>query len=516
MLNFFSQEQLFNLILCACVYLAAALFFAGDRKRPALILLLLGSVSIGLFMATLDPFLMPWDEQVHALVARNMLLHPFHPTLYEIPLLPFDYRDWTQNHTWVHKQPLFLWQMALSLKIFGFNEVALRLPSVLMHAATTLLIYRLESISMNARTGFYAALLFSVCNYSLELLCGRFATDHNDTAFLFYVAASFWALFEYRAGGSSKWIILIGIFAGCAVLIKWLLGLVVFAAWAVALITEKGFALRFRDLRPPLTALLVAVLLFLPWQLYIHLAFPLETAWEMEMVHAHFSHPVDGHDGDYLYHFNALGDLYGKGKAMPWLLLAGFMLLLRNAQRFFAVAIASAVVLIYSLYTLAATKMTSFCFVAAPFAFLGLGAFIEQALALVSRVRLMRAFVPSIMVSLLIVCAVLIFDLPSIARYHTNWQPVLNCDRNGQYREMQFISKLKAGYPRDTLVVFNVRFTQKAELPVMFYTHHIAYGTYPEPADVARISARYKVAVVDDGHLPDYLLNDPSVIRIDL
>src|SRR4051812_1318969 len=82
------------------------------------------------YMAGLDPFLHEWDECFHALVARNMMDHPLVPMLRKGQLLPYDYQQWVGNTVWLHKQPLFLWQMALSMKLFGVSEFALRLPSI--------------------------------------------------------------------------------------------------------------------------------------------------------------------------------------------------------------------------------------------------------------------------------------------------------------------------------------------------------------------------------------------------
>ena len=105
-----------------------------------------------------------WDEQFHALVAKNMMSAPFEPMLYKNLLLPAFDSDWTMGHIWLHKQPLFLWQMALSMKIFGVNVIALRLPSLLMSTAVTYLIYRIGSVTINKSAGFYGALLFAFSN----------------------------------------------------------------------------------------------------------------------------------------------------------------------------------------------------------------------------------------------------------------------------------------------------------------------------------------------------------------
>jgi len=62
-----------------------------------------------------DFFLHVWDERYHALVAKNLTKHPFFPTLYDKPILPFDYKSWVGNHIWLHKQPLPLWLKTLRL-----------------------------------------------------------------------------------------------------------------------------------------------------------------------------------------------------------------------------------------------------------------------------------------------------------------------------------------------------------------------------------------------------------------
>ena len=70
-----------------------------------------------------------WDEQFHALVAKNLMADPLTPTLYRRPAIDYDFADWTKNHIWLHKPPLALWAMAASMRAFGVDAVAMRLPS---------------------------------------------------------------------------------------------------------------------------------------------------------------------------------------------------------------------------------------------------------------------------------------------------------------------------------------------------------------------------------------------------
>ena len=132
--------------------LSAMSFHVYGKKKLSLITLFLGCLSLSVYMAGMDHFLHFWDEEFHALVAKSMLDNPFKPMLYAHPVLDYDYRDWQHNSIWLHKQPLFLWQMAWSLKLFGFNEVAVRLPSAFMLALLVFPIYRMGKISVNERT----------------------------------------------------------------------------------------------------------------------------------------------------------------------------------------------------------------------------------------------------------------------------------------------------------------------------------------------------------------------------
>src|SRR5690606_2197726 len=88
--------------------LTASFFTFFRYKKWGILLLCVGSGLLAYFMASLDPFLNLWDEQQHALVAKHMADRPFYPTLYDRPLIGYDYKMWIANHVWIHKQPLFL------------------------------------------------------------------------------------------------------------------------------------------------------------------------------------------------------------------------------------------------------------------------------------------------------------------------------------------------------------------------------------------------------------------------
>ncbi|MCB0538920.1 MAG: hypothetical protein KDE33_15510, partial [Bacteroidetes bacterium] len=101
-------------------------FFLKQKYNYALLLLILAGITLRIYTSN-DKYLHKWDERYHALVAKNMMEEPFVPKLYKNPVLNYDYKNWTGNHIWVHKQPFPLWSIALSFKLFGVNELALRL-----------------------------------------------------------------------------------------------------------------------------------------------------------------------------------------------------------------------------------------------------------------------------------------------------------------------------------------------------------------------------------------------------
>lgn len=517
--HYFSDRQIIPLFISVAFLVASILLFTYGKTRKSLVLLFFGSLVLGFFIANLDPFLILWDEQYHALVAKNMTLNPFKPALYSNPLLEYDYRNWTGNHIWLHKQPLFLWQIALSLKLFGFNALAVRLPSIILHAVAVLLIYRIGKISSTERIGFYGALFFALAYYPLELVAGRYSTDHNDLSFLFYVTASIWAWFEYQQTQNKYYLVLIGLFSGCAVLVKWLVGLLIYAVWFLTIgINDKQNWLNPKSYSPILVSLFITVLVFVPWQIYILINFPLESNYEFAYNTKHFFEPLENHGGDIWFHFIALKDLYGSGNAVPYIYLTGLLIFIRNINlKNYRYAILFAIVITYMFYSIASTKMTSFCVIVSPLVFLGLGSLVDSSASLLSSkikyTKFESIFRPIILIT---ICSFLI-NITKIQNYHTDWKPHDNCNRIAELKEMEFIKKLKNQLGAENYVVFNSNVRVKGHIPIMFYTDYIAYDIIPTEKQIEKIeSKKYKIAILDNDKLPDYIKNKNDIVKIKL
>ncbi len=196
---FYDQETSIAIILaCLPAILSVYAFLVADQKRVGIFLLLLSAIALRFVMISLDSFVHPWDERYHALVAKNMITWPFKPMLISRPVLAYDPHDWAYNHIWLHKQPFFLWQMAASMKVFGVNTLALRLPSAIIGVVMVWFTYDIARHWIKIPSvAFIAAFLMTLSHYILEMTSGHYMLDHNDLTFLFYITAALWALTRY-------------------------------------------------------------------------------------------------------------------------------------------------------------------------------------------------------------------------------------------------------------------------------------------------------------------------------
>ena len=316
------DDRLIFLGISWLFFLGSVFLFFSGKQRAALFLLLGGALFLFIFSALLDPFLHLWDERFHALVAKNMIHHPLIPTLYDDPVVPMDYDRWDRIHIWLHKQPLFLWPISLSLVLFGPNEFALRLPSILMGVGIVYFVFRTASNLVNTETGYFSALISACSFYLFDMIGGRIMLDHNDIAFLFYISGSLWTLSEYLITRNRWWILFTGLFSGGAILCKWLTGLLVYLIWgSYLLIARKSI----KEFFPLIGALLITAVMVLPWQIYIFTAFPHEASHEMAYASKHFTTVIEGHGGDFWVYFREFPAMFGV--LTPWMLIPGLLIL---------------------------------------------------------------------------------------------------------------------------------------------------------------------------------------------
>lgn len=512
----FSNQQITILFLALILLLCSLVFHYQNKSKLSLFLLFGGAFMLRIFMIILDPFLSDWDERVHALVAKNMMEHPFKPMLFKELLLSYDYKNWINNHIWLHKQPLFLWQMALSLKIFGINEMAIRLPTVLLGAIQVLLIYRIGKISVHKEVGYLAAFLAALAYFQLEMTAGSIARAHNDASFVFYITASIWALCEYWQNKKKHWLCWIGVLAGMAVLNKWLVGLLIFAAWGIAVLASKEWREKRTTYQSLGMSIIISGLVFLPWQIYIFWRFPKEAAFEMASTSEHFFKVIEGHEKPWYYYFENLYVYYGEGSFL--IIIAGIVSFLYVVQhRFLKIMLLSCLFIPYLFYSLAQTKLSGYTYIASPIVFICIATFIFVLQNFLQKKLNTFTWKTSM---LILVSLMGFYSLRhwEIEAYHGLNKRVHH--RSGQKRMVKLhnakvYKELAQTLPKDYVILSSIPFES---VDIRFYTSHLAYDYLTMDQHKCLTEAGYKIAAFEkcgQCTVPEYITDAPNTLLLE-
>jgi 4-amino-4-deoxy-L-arabinose transferase len=473
----------FVLLLCWIFFLGFTLFSYFKFQKFTPFLLFFSACFLAAAFALFAPYFYTWDEQFHALVGKNLAENPLVPKLFRNEPLGLSPENWITAQIWLHKQPLFTWQMALSIKLFGNNVFAVRFPSVLFHGLLVAAIFRMGTLIFNRKTGFLAALITMHSSFLLGLLSGRIGTDHNDFIFLCYITFSFWAWFEFQNCQKQKWLIWIGVFAGCAILTKWLVGLLVFGAWGIVLLQQFKQENFWKEIIHYFKALGITFLVFVPWQIYTFIKFPIEAAREMTYNAKHISSVIEKHQGSAWFHYEQIQTIYFHQTEFFILLLIGITaLFLAKISTKKIVFLLSSLILVYGFFTFVPTKMPAFTvptfsFVALIIAF-GLTHF-----STLIKINWLRRFV-------LLVVGLLILNWmfkpnPTLKAYGFKNDTIEQLGRISRIEAQNFI--VKNGQNNPKRIVFGINDFESANISWMFFHNEIAYPFIPAEKDLKKL-----------------------------
>jgi 4-amino-4-deoxy-L-arabinose transferase len=495
-------------------------FEKPESTTPAVLTLLFaGSFLLRWGYHAYFPQLQLWDEQFHALVAKNMADTPLHPRLYAPHVYPFDYTIWVSNETWLHKQPWFLWQMALFVKLFGAEVWVVRLPSLLMAAGFPVIVFGIVRRLVNHKTALVAGVLAAGAFYFSWWASGYRPTDHNDVAFVFYVSLGCWAVLQYiHSKAQWRFVFLISLFVGIAVLNKWLVGLFPLLFLGLWLLFDPE--VRYQKQHWIRLAIMVAGVLFIvfPWQWHIFINFPEEAAWEAAYNSRHFFEVLESQEQPWYFHFKNLAKLFiypnrsfGWVLLLPALLYSGRTLLFSNAIWKAYTASALFVLLFFSV---AATKMPGFTYLLAPLVFAVLANFLQAMWRffsfLVKRSKVVRG----------VVAAFLFFGIYFYAVPSGPVDPrgvVTNRFFEGRVTNYEKLLSIDAYLPADDSrwVIFNT--VMYEDIVLMFHTKKdlTAYSRVPTGNDIhIAHENNYRIAVVQqEGQvLPEYVTENARIL----
>ena len=492
-------------VFSICLHLVSILFYLNGDKKIALLLLIGGGVLLRIHFSLMANYLYDWDERFHALVAKNFSKHWLIPTLIDKPFLPYDPTRWSEAHVWLHKQPLFLWQMALSIKLFGTNILAVRLPSLIMSSIMIPVIYRMGKEVYSERVGFIAAFMLSCYEPVLELNSGLACADHNDMAFLFYITLSIycWVCFEKKQ--QAKYLYMMGFFSGMAILNKWLAGLMVFSSFGFYhLFFLHDFFTR-KTVIDFSKSIVVCLLTFLPWQLYIHYRFPVEANFESSYNSLHFLKALEGHQGDAGYYIDLLKNQY---KHLEIFIALGISISLVMFNRYrIALSLMLTMVLVYIFFSAAGTKMPNFVIIVAPINILFI-AFSADAI-----IGLMRKWVKAgvvLQLGLFTGIFYLMIDPSSINEMHyekSNWRGISRSNKEIRVNQYKKLDKVMT---KDVVIV---NFAENDNIDCMFYIDNTCYPEISHEQYMLLKRSGHRVYFASDT-IPEYAKADSTVRTI--
>lgn len=205
--------------------------------------------------------LMAPDESRYAEIAREMIAA----------------NDWvspTLNGVrYFEKPPMGYWLWAGSMKLFGQNAFALRLPGMLATLGSALLVFFLALRYLDRRNALFAAAVY--LTFPLVFVLGSVAIlDPILTFFLTATTAFFFLAIDENCSRKKKWglLFLSGVMCGCAFLTK---GFLAFAVPAVCIVPYLLWEKRWKELLIlPWLPLLGVIVISAPWAIAVHQAQP--------------------------------------------------------------------------------------------------------------------------------------------------------------------------------------------------------------------------------------------------
>ena len=469
----------------------SAFYFRKNFIRLSLALLLLAGLLLRLYVA-LDPYLHFWDECFHALVAKHFIAHPLVPALYDEALLPYNYQQWFYSHIWLHKPQLPTWAMAVSMKLLGINEIALRAPSVILSTIAIGLTYFIGKFLFSEKVGWLAAFFQTINGFILEITGGRMATDHVDVFFFFFIELAIVFAILQRQTRNRVWIVPFILSLACAIYSKWLPALIVIPLWLI---------LNFRKdesksvLIQLMTICLSMIILVLPWQWYIFSKYPEIAAWESSYNWLHVASVLDGHDEPWYYFFVNATVIWSEAIwiATIWAL---FQLAKKKMTRellLFTVWIGVP----YLFFTIVRTKMPGYVLFTAPALFIALAYFWFDLNRVVHNNHLFK--IPVLILQIAIIVLSLRYSAERVKPFQRNEKEI---------KITESIKELNRKFDDQPIVFFNTAYS----IPIMFYTPFYSYDRIPTRADILILKKKeYKIMIFDSGDLPGELRSNRDV-----
>jgi 4-amino-4-deoxy-L-arabinose transferase-like glycosyltransferase len=162
-----------------------------------------------------------WANEYYSAAVRSMA-SSWHDFLYA----SFD----SSGVMTVDKPPLALWVQVASVKVFGFNSLAILVPQALMGVASVALVYDLTRRRFGRLGGFVAGLALAVTPMTVAI------SRHNnpDALLVLCCVAALWLVVRGLEDGRTRWLVLAGVCVGLGFETKMAAALMIVPALAAA------------------------------------------------------------------------------------------------------------------------------------------------------------------------------------------------------------------------------------------------------------------------------------------
>lgn len=255
-----------------------------------------------------------WDEGVYAVNALEMSQN-HHYLIKYFRGLP---------ELWATEPPLVAWLQTISIKLFGLNETAIRLPSALAGLTVVFLLIRFFSKEFNSRiTGYFCALVLLSSNGYISEHITR--TADLDSLLTLFTTGYFLYFYKYIINGYPKYLYVSTFFLICGIYTKSIGALLLLPSLFIFALFIKKLNLIFlrKDFYISLIIFIVVVSFYYILREYFNPGY-LKTAWNNEIAMRYFN-VNEGHKEGFMFYFNNLKNL----RFVPWIYFLPFALLLK-------------------------------------------------------------------------------------------------------------------------------------------------------------------------------------------
>lgn len=317
----------------------------GKRYTEYIIIILLSFISFEIIFNNLGAStFFDWDESHYGEVALEMLKSDNWIVL-----------TYGGQPDLIAKPPLGAWLIAVSFKIFGVTEFALRFWSALFGVATIILVYFFGKEIENECTGIYSA-LFLLTSVSFIGFHGA-RTGDFDVILTFFITLSLYFFYLSHKRGNRRFLIGTAVAIALAVLVKGPIGL--FPVLIIGIYLVYFSSLK-KDLfnKETIYAFLSLCILVLPLFAYRYLKGKeyFQSVFEYDVV-KRIVEPVEGHVGDSLFYFNTLFYSYGELVFILIILIFFYSVLLLVKKNKQASLLVIWISVIFIFFTIAKTKI---------------------------------------------------------------------------------------------------------------------------------------------------------------